>query len=317
MNRHVTVGLDDSAESHAAAVWAAREASSRGVALRLVHVEEWPVTPEIPLTLTEALVKRYETLLRDAAERARRDHPGLDVTTEMVHGRAGAELTRAADGAEVTALGSRGLGGIVGFLVGSVSLAVVATSTRPVVLVRAEQPGTDAGATESGSAAGAIGTTEDAEQASADAQATAAVGSRPDVVLGLDIARPSDPLLDFAFGTAARRNVALRVVHSWSPPASYGYAAILDPEIGTGLGRRAAEGLTELLRPWRSRFPEVRVVEKTVVGPPARELVHASRGADLLVVGRRGRRPALPHLGHVAHAVIHHSTAPVAVVPLA
>ncbi|MEU6047709.1 universal stress protein [Streptomyces griseus] len=308
MNRHVTVGLDDSTESHAAAAWAAREAASRGVALRVVHVEEWPITPEIPLTLTEALVERYETLLREAAERARRDHPGLDVTTEMVHGRAGAELTRAADEAEVMALGSRGLGGFVGFLVGSVSLAVVATSTRPVVLVRAERPGPDT--TDSG-AAGA------AEQASAGAEDAAAVGSPPDVVLGLDIAHPSDPLLDFAFGTAARRNLPLRVVHSWSPPASYGYAAILDPEIGTGLGRRAAEGLTELLRPWRSRFPEVRVVEKVVVGPAARELVHASRGAELLVVGRRGRRPALPHLGHVAHAVIHHSSAPVAVVPLA
>ncbi|MFE6773795.1 universal stress protein [Streptomyces fimicarius] len=319
MNRHVTVGLDDSTESHAAAAWAAREASSRGVALRLVHVEEWPVTPEIPLTLTEALVERYETLLREAAERARRDHPGLDVTTEMVHGRAGAELTRAADESEVTALGSRGLGGFVGFLVGSVSLAVVATSTRPVVLVRAEQPGaeagaTESGATESGAAAGGAGA---AEQASAGAEDAAATGSPPDVVLGLDISRPCDPLLEFAFGTAARRNLPLRVVHSWSPPASYGYAAILDPEIGTGLGRRAAEGLAELLRPWRSRFPEVRVVEKVVVGPAARELVHASRGAELLVVGRRGRRPALPHLGHVAHAVIHHSAAPVAVVPLA
>ncbi|WP_103508358.1 universal stress protein [Streptomyces sp. SM13] len=314
MNRHVTVGLDDSTESLAAAAWAAREASSRGVALRLVHVEEWPITPEIPLTLAEALVERYETLLREAAERARRDHPGLDVTTETAHGRAGAELTRAADEAEATALGSRGLGGFVGFLVGSVSLTVVATSTRPVVLVRAEQPGEEAGATESGTAAGAAGA---AEQASAGAEDAAAVGSQPDVVLGLDISRPCDPLLDFAFGTAARRNLPLRVVHSWSPPASYGYAAILDPKIGTGLGRRAAEGLTELLRAWRSRFPEVRVVEKVVVGPAARELVQASRGAELLVVGRRGRRPALPYLGHVAHAVIHHSTAPVAVVPLA
>ncbi|MDX5571520.1 universal stress protein [Streptomyces sp. ID01-9D] len=316
MNRHVTVGLDDSTESHAAAAWAAREAASRGVALRVVHVEEWPITPEIPLTLAEALVERYETLLREAAERARRDHPGLDVTTEMVHGRAGAELTRAADEAEVMALGSRGLGGFVGFLVGSVSLAVVAASSRPVVLVRAERPGAEAGATESGAAAGGAGAAGTAERASAGAEDAAAVSARPDVVLGLDIAHPSDPLLDFAFGTAARRDLPLRVVHSWSPPASYGYAAILDPEIGTGLGRRAAEGLTELLRPWRSRFPEVRVVEKVVVGPAARELVHASRGAELLMVGRRGRRPALPHLGHVTHAVIHHSAAPVAVVPL-
>ncbi|WP_411080114.1 universal stress protein [Streptomyces sp. cmx-18-6] len=38
-------------------------------------------------------------------------------------------------------------------------------------------------------------------------------------------------------------------------------------------------------------------------------------GAGPVVVGRRGSRPAGPHIGHVTHAVIHHSTAPVAVVP--
>ncbi|QXQ95363.1 universal stress protein [Streptomyces sp. WY228] len=311
MNRHVTVGLDDSTESHAAAAWAAREAASRGVALRVVHVEEWPITPEIPLTLTEALVERYETLLREAAERARRDHPGLDVTTEMVHGRAGAELTRAADEAEVMALGSRGLGGFVGFLVGSVSLAVVAASTRPVVLVRAERPGAEAGATESAGAR--------PEQASAGrggrrrwprrGRHRGGPATSPDVVLGLDIAHPSDPLLDFAFGTAARRNLPLRVVTAEmvTGPAGLRAAAKAEGLIGTAPRAGGADGSA----------PGGRVVEKVVVGPAARELVHASRGAELLVVGRRGRRPALPHLGHVAHAVIHHSSAPVAVVPLA
>ncbi|MFG2539659.1 universal stress protein [Streptomyces sp. NPDC048511] len=35
-----------------------------------------------------------------------------------------------------------------------------------------------------------------------------------------------------------------------------------------------------------------------------------------MVVGRRTRRLPGVSLGHVAHAVIHHSPAPVAVVPL-
>ncbi|MFI0875012.1 universal stress protein [Streptomyces parvus] len=51
------------------------------------------------------------------------------------------------------------------------------------------------------------------------------------------------------------------------------------------------------------------------MGPAADELLRASRGAGLVVVGRRGSRALGFHIGHVAHAVIHHGAAPVAVVP--
>ncbi|MFF6909092.1 universal stress protein [Streptomyces sp. NPDC012389] len=291
MTAHVTVGMDESPESLAAALWAAEEASLLGVGLRLIHVEEWPVTAEVPVLSAESLVERYETLLRATADRVRSERPGLDVTTEMARGRAPAELTAAANESEVTVLGSRGLGGVVGFLIGSVSLAVVGRARRPVVLVRSPAAGPPA------SAAGADG-----------------AGSG--IVLGVDIDSPCDPLLAFAFGEAARRDVELRVLHSWSPSPAFGYTAILDPGVGSGLGRKAADGLAEMLRPWRSKFPAVRVTERVSVGPAAAELVDASRSAGLLVVGRRSRRsPVGPHLGHVAHAVIHHSPAPVAVVP--
>lgn len=236
----------------------------------------------------ESLVERYWTLLRATADRVRDDRPGLDVTTEMARGRAPAELTAAANEAEVTVLGSRGLGGVVGFLIGSVSLAVVGRARRPVVLVRSGSASSGAGSGDPGSG----------------------------IVLGVDIEQPCDPLLAFACGEAVRRDEELRIVHSWSPSPAYGYTAILDPGVGSGLGRRAAEELAEMVRPWRSKFPAVRVTEQAVVGPAAAALVDASRSAGLLVVGRRSRRsPVGPHLGHVAHAAIHHSPAPVAVVP--
>ncbi|MFS4095412.1 universal stress protein [Streptomyces sp. AF1A] len=48
----------------------------------------------------------------------------------------------------------------------------------------------------------------------------------------------------------------------------------------------------------------------------AERIVDASREASLLVVGRRTRTSPLgTHVGHVAHAVLHHAPAPVAVVP--
>ncbi|MFJ5737986.1 universal stress protein [Streptomyces microflavus] len=288
MTPQVTVGMDESPESLAAALWAAEEASLLDVPLHLVHVEEWPVTAEVPVLSAESLVERYESLLHATADRVRQGRPGLDVVTEMARGRAPGVLTAAANESEVTVLGSRGLGGVVGFLIGSVSLAVVGRARRPVVLVRSDSSssGADVGSTRAG------------------------------IVLGVDTEQPCDPLLAFAFGEAARRNEELRVVHSWSPPPAYGYSAVLDPSLGSGLGRQAAEGLAAMVRPWRHKVPAVRVTERAVAGPAAAELVDASRSAGLLVVGRRSRRsPVGPHLGHVAHAVIHHSPAPVAVVP--
>ncbi|WP_374385366.1 universal stress protein [Streptomyces sp. D2-8] len=50
------------------------------------------------------------------------------------------------------------------------------------------------------------------------------------------------------------------------------------------------------------------------LGSPANHLVDAARDASL-VVGRRVRRsPFGVHIGAVAHAVVHHTTHPVAVV---
>ncbi|RVU22736.1 universal stress protein [Streptomyces antnestii] len=292
MTPHVTAGVDGSPESLAASCWAAREAVLRDVPLYLVHVEEWPTTPSVPLAFAPSTDVWSENLLRDAADQARKDHPGLEVVTRHVHGRAGEVLTVAANEADLTVLGSRGLGGIVGFLIGSVSLAVVAASTQPVVLVRRE-----------------VGAPSPTPPAPRELDSG-------DVVLGLDIYQPCDPLIAFAFGEAARRPGTLHVLHSWALPASYGYAAITDPGIGVELERHASEGLTDMLRPWRSTFPGVQVTEKAVVGVAAGELLHAARGADLVVVGRHRRRPPLgSHIGHVAHAVIHHSPAPVAVVP--
>lgn len=117
---------------------------------------------------------------------------------------------------------------------------------------------------------------------------------RPGIVLGLDVSHPCDPLLSFAFEQAARRGAALQAVYSWSLSATYTYAAILDPDVGSGLGQHAAQALTDMLSPWRAEFPQVDVTETAVTAPPAGELVEASQGADLVVVGRRSSRPVGP-----------------------
>ncbi|MFE1230922.1 universal stress protein [Streptomyces sp. NPDC059442] len=287
MTAHVTVGLDGTEESFAAARWAAREAVLREVALHVLHVDEWPAAPELPDSYVHAVAERADKLLQKAVNQAQEDHPGLEVVAERVAGRTADVLTAAANEADLTVLDSRRLGGVSGFVVGSVSLAVVGSARHPVVLLRA------------------------------DRAAGRPMAARGGIVVGVDVYRPCEALLAFSFGEAARRGVPLRFLHSWTLPASYGYAAIMDPPAGEELGERMMDNLDELVDPWRKRYRGVEVTAKAVVGSAAYQLVEASRTADLVVIGRRSRRmPLVPHLGHVAHAVIHHSPAPVAVVPL-
>ncbi|GGZ05438.1 universal stress protein [Streptomyces poonensis] len=323
MSRTVTVGVDGSRESPAAVEWAAREARLRGVPLRLVGVREplpGPLAraPFLGAESRQDWTVRSERLPRETADGVRLRHPDVDVTVEQHTGRPGETLVTAAKGSGLLVLGSRGLSGVGGFLLGSVSQAVVAHTEVPVVLVRAGE--------------------RDADEYEPDPAGTggpfAATGFRP-VVLGLDTARPAEAVLAFAFEEAARRTTALRVVHGWTLPPYVAFGLPGDPEPYLEAypeayappydspyvqpyaepGRQAAAHLAAVLRPWKQRFPAVEVVEDSRPGSPADHLVDASRDASLVVVGRRIRRsPFGIHIGPVAHAVLHHATAPVAVV---
>ncbi|MFJ4200657.1 universal stress protein [Streptomyces sviceus] len=299
MVRTVTAALDGSRESRAAAEWAAREAGLLGLPLRLVHV--WEPVPDplaqAPLLGAETQQHWTERIPREAAEGIRLRHPGLDVSTGQLSGRPADELLGAAKDAELLVLGSRGLSGIGGFMVGSVGLSVVAHAERPVVLVRADQQAADEHETDP------VGIP------------SAATPFRP-VVLGLDIDSPDEELIAFAFAAAVRRGTSLRAVHGWNPPPYYAYGLAADLELHDELARRETAALAEVLAPWRTKFPDTEVTEESRYGTPANHLVDASRDASLVVVGRRIRRGALgAHIGPVTHAVLHHSIAPVAVIP--
>ena len=98
-------------------------------------------------------------------------------------------------------------------------------------------------------------------------------------------------------------------------PPYFAYGLPSDAELNAKLGREDAAGLAEVLRPWQQRFPSVEVVQDSRPGKAADHLVDASGAASLVVVGRRIRRSPLgAHIGPVTHAVLHHSTAPVAIV---
>ncbi|WP_405995293.1 universal stress protein [Streptomyces sp. NBC_00986] len=294
MIRSVVAGLDGSPESRAAAEWAAREAELRGLPLKIVHV--WEPVPDplaqAPLLGAETQQHWSERIPREAGEGLRLRHPGLDVTEEQVTGTPVDALLDAAKDADLLVLGSRGLSGVGGFLVGSVGLAVVARAELPVVLVRADEQAADEG----------------------EMDPASATSPRP-VVLGLDADAPADAVIEFAFAEAARRGAGLRVVYGWSLPPYYAYGLALDAGLHEEISREETDTLTEALRPWRQKHPAIEVALEPRVGSAADHLVDASREASLIVIGRRIRRGALgAHIGPVAHGVLHHSTAPVVVV---
>lgn len=298
MVRTVVAGLDGSPESGAAAEWAAREAELRGLPLKVVHV--WEPVPDplaqAPLMGAETQQHWSERIPREAGEGLRLRHPGLDVSEEQVTGSPGDALVDAAKDAELLVLGSRGLSGVGGFLVGSVGLSVVAHAELPVVLVRAGE--------------------QAADEHESDPAGSPSTGTpyRP-VVLGLDADAPADAVIEFAFAEAARRGTGLRVVYGWNLPPYYAYGLAMDAGLNDEVSREETTALTEALRLWREKHPAIEVALEPRVGSAADHLVDASREASLVVIGRRVRRNALgAHIGPVAHGVLHHAIALVAVV---
>ncbi|MGW0687608.1 universal stress protein [Streptomyces sp. NPDC002754] len=280
--RVLSVGTDASRESVHAADWAAREALRRRLPLRLVQAagteRAAPRLPDVDLP--------DRGVLDVVALRLSYAHPALEIIARRRAEQPVAALLEAAAESETLVLGSRGFTGYSGFLVGSVALAVAARARSPVVLVRAG------------------GLPED-EWEGPD--------FRP-VLVGLDATAPADELLSYAFEAAALRGAPLHALHAWTLPP-LGGGLLPDGARPGGAAHqeeRLRGALTEAVRAWRTKYPEVRVEKLLVYGQPGHHLLKAATGASLTVVGRR---TDASRLGCTAHSVVHHVTSPVAVVP--
>ncbi|MFF8839431.1 universal stress protein [Streptomyces sp. NPDC015130] len=283
MTRSIVVGLDGTEQAKAAAEWAAEEALLRGTDVHLVYAKE-PV-PEAALSLVawESEEPWARDMMARTAEGLREHHPGLSVTSRMLPSAPVPGLVAAAEEGELLVLGSRALGSVTGYLLGSVGLTVAGVVERPVVLVRA---------------VGAGGT------------------PRGPVVVGADVRQPVDPVLGFAFEEAARRHTRVLVVYVQQLPLHAGMGPAMVPDFRLSMVPEIKRSVEVMLEPWRTKYPEAEAVARVAVGSAGLELVAVAREASLVVVGRRTRRSTLgAHIGSVAHAVLHHSPVPVALVP--
>ncbi|WP_456302831.1 universal stress protein [Streptomyces mirabilis] len=120
--RQVTVGVDGTLIAVRALDRAAEEAVLRGALLDIVYA-----VPD----LDEA-----GPVLASAAARVRQRHPGLPVTASAFEGGPVQALAQHGRDAELTVVGTRGLGGIAGLLLGSVSLRLAARMSGPLLVVR-------------------------------------------------------------------------------------------------------------------------------------------------------------------------------------
>lgn len=129
----VVVGVDGSPDSLEALAWAAREAKLRGAELVVVHANfiRRVAEPDHP-----RLFEKDRQILECAVEQAKKLEPDLAITGRLPEPPAAKALIDASKTAELLVVGSRGMGGIKEFVIGSVSNLCVRQAHCPVVVVR-------------------------------------------------------------------------------------------------------------------------------------------------------------------------------------
>jgi nucleotide-binding universal stress UspA family protein len=137
----IVVGVDGSDSSSAALEWALDEAELRGVDVQAVMAWQPPAAYNAPnIMAVSTLVTGEDVAAAATAEVARiaaeaGKGRSANLTSEALEGHPAEVLISAAQDASLLVVGSRGHGGFVGALLGSISHHVVAHAECPVVVI--------------------------------------------------------------------------------------------------------------------------------------------------------------------------------------
>jgi len=292
----VLVGVAEGG-GHAALEWAAAEAGRHGLPLRVLHAYStetsypwgygYPLPAGILHDVENTARANALSTLEDAAEQVRTGHPDLELTTTVARTSAAASLVAASEDASVLVVGRRAHKHPWVASLGSVSLAVAAHAACPVVVV------------------------PEGEQDPQPLAARRRAAGR--VVVGVDDTPQCLDAVGFAFAQAAARGLPLTAIHGWwVDPA---VMALAEGAAWAEIGEQDHLVLDAVLAPRLVRHPDVKVSRVVVRDRPADALVEAGDGAELLVVGSRGRGGFTGLLlGSVSRQVLQHARCPVAVV---
>lgn len=288
----VVVGVDGSEESLRAVEWAALEARRHRAPLRIVSVPallpRQRTRTQAPETVAARLQGASCRALDEAIARSGEVAPRQHIDVDLLAGPPALVVTQSGSGALMLVVGARGSGGFAAMTLGSVSRYAAMQARCPVVVVREE---------------------------------TSAV--HREIVVGIRDPRDTDATLAYAFDEASLRGATLIAVHSWnwfrsalSDHASSGNATgqLADAQ---HVAAEADLNLSEVLRAWRDKYPEVTVWQDVVRDHPAHVLASYSARADLVVIGRHDGTGSHSAIGGIQHALLNHARGPVAIVPAA
>lgn len=287
----VVVAVDGSPASDVAVRWAANTALKRDIPLRLAASYTMPqflyaegMVP--PQEIYDDLQRETMKTIDAAREIALGVAPDLRIGHAVAEGSPIDMLLEMSRDCTMIVMGSRGLGGLSGMVLGSVSGAVVSHAHCPVVVVR-----------------------EDNEINEANKYGPVVVG-----VDGSDVSRRAT---EVAFEEADARGAQLHAVHTWvdtqiqGPGAGYTVA----DDYWQAVQQEKSELLGNYLGELSERFPNVEVKKTITRDRPVRALTAAAEDAQLLITGSHGRGGFKGMLlGSTSRALLQSAPCPIMVV---
>jgi nucleotide-binding universal stress UspA family protein len=279
----IVVGIDGSEDAARALQWAAEEADLHGWSLTAALMWSWldQYSADLngpPFDPGYGQQRAADALDTYLARELGADHAarvGRRVECDLP----AKGLLRVAADAKLLVVGARGLGGFKRLLLGSVSDHCLHHATGPIAIIRG--------------------------------QPAPSLGGPSRVVVGVDGSQASDRALAWAVGEARARQAALVAVHAGQVPAA-GELVVFD--LG-GLEDGARATLDQALARVDTSGLDRPVERRLCCAHPSKALLEEGDGADLVVVGHRGRGGFTGLLlGSVSQQVAHHATGPVVVV---
>jgi nucleotide-binding universal stress UspA family protein len=272
----VLLASDGSSDAMQAAQWLAASGIPKGASILILSVMAPPGDSLLPAPVVDRLREEGRSVAEHT--RAAVGPNWTDVAVRVAEGDAREEIMRMAEDwdADLVVLGSRGLGRVQGFLLGTVSLAVARHCTRPVLVVKGRTRAL-------GSAVVALDGSEDA------LNALRLFARWPNLAdLTVHLVGVIEPL---PFPRAAPRIIQ----------------AELRAAAATAEGERR-DALTQAFAAARPVLPSGKITETLVSGDPAGQVLRIANEntVDLIVLGARGLGPAQRLvLGSVSEAVLH------------